>query len=262
MTIFDEFILTETANVSLLTHGKDSLYYCNNVAHYKAYPKSVKYVYNSFGYRDEEWPLDLTDSIWCVGDSFTVGMGQPSDETWVNLVGNKTGRRTINVSMHGASNDWIARRAQSIIDNFSPSVVLIQWSYAHRRERKDTALTDEKRRIWYLKHAGSREEFADIETLDKHNCIDNILKIKSQSSTQIVHSFIPKFAKLGKTDDAEFIYNELTKHSINFFPAPPQVDFARDGHHYDIQTAEIYANLYLSKLTPLTFINTAIADGV
>lgn len=244
MTTFNEFILTGTANLFEVTCGIDSLEHCKDVTHYKTYPKNIIYAYNTFGYRDEEWPVDLTDSIWCVGDSFTVGLGQPYDETWVNLVSKQIGKRTINVSMNGASNDWIARRVQSIVDNFNPRIILIQWSYCHRRENKDTTLTDEDRKIHFIKAEGGRENFADMQHLDKQNCIENILKINS-TTTQIVHSFIPKFAR---PDDAEFIYNELTKHNVNFFPEQPQVDFARDGHHYDILTASNYANLYLNNL--------------
>jgi len=246
MNVFNEFILTTTANEFDATCGIDSLEHCRDVIHYKMYEKSILYVYNSFGYRDEEWPLDLTDVIWCVGDSFTVGLGQPYNETWVNLVGEQTGKRTVNVSMNGASNDWIARRVHAIINNFSPKIILIQWSYCHRRESTDTSLIDEDRKIHFIKPKGGREQFADMQELDKQNCINNILNIDNHPFTQIVHSFIPKFAR---TDDAEFIYNKLTTHDITFFPEQPQVDFARDRHHYDIQTANNYANLYLSKLT-------------
>jgi hypothetical protein len=241
----NEFVLTETANSFEVNCGIDSLEHCKDIAHYKMYSKSVIYSYNSFGYRDEEWPADLTNSIWCVGDSFTVGLGQPYDETWVKLVEKKTGKRTINISMNGASNDWIARRVQSIIDNFNPRIILIQWSYVHRRENTDTTLIDEDRKIHFIKAQGGRADFADVQSLDKQNCIENILQISNQQDIQMINSFIPKFARL---DDAEFIYNELTKHNVNFFPEQSQVDFARDSHHYDIQTATNYANLYVNNL--------------
>ena len=245
MTILNEFILTATANLFEVTCGIDTLEGCKDASHYKAYAKSVIYAYNSFGYRDEEWPTELNNGIWCIGDSFTVGLGQPYDETWAKLVEKQVGERIINISMNGASNDWIARRAQAIIDNFNPRIILIQWSYCHRREHKDATLTDQDRRIHFVDPIGIREKFADIQQLDKLNCIENILKLKSDVSTQIVHSFIPRFAR---PDDAEFIYNELTKHNVNFFPEQPQVDFARDSHHYDILTASNYANLYLNNL--------------
>ena len=241
----NKFILTTTANAFEVTCGIDSLEHCKDIAHYKMYSKSVIYSYNSFGYRDEEWPADLTNSIWCVGDSFTVGLGQPYDETWVKLVEKKTGKRTINVSMNGASNDWISKRVQLIIDNFNPRFILIQWSYCHRRENADITLIDEDRRIHFIRTQDSCEIFADLQYLDKQNCIENILKINNQLSTQVIHSFIPNFIK---SDDAEFIYRELTKHNINFFPEQQQIDFARDSHHYDILTALNYTNLYVSNL--------------
>jgi hypothetical protein len=245
MNVLTEFVLTSTANLFEVTCGIDTLEHCKDDVHYRAYAKNIIYAYNKCGYRDEEWPTELNNNIWCVGDSFTSGLGQPQDETWAKLVEKHVGERTINVSMNGASNDWIARRVQAIIDNFSPSIILIQWSYCHRRENKDVTLTDESRRIHFVDPIGVREKFADMQQLDKLNCIANILNIKSQESTQVVHSFVPKFAR---PDDAEFIYDELTKHNINFFPEQLQVDFARDGFHYDILTASNYAILYVNNL--------------
>jgi hypothetical protein len=245
MTAPIEFILTTTANGFGTTCGIDSLEHCSNLIHFKTYTKTIIYAYNSLGYRDEEWPNDLTNHVWCVGDSFTVGLGQPYDETWPKLVEKQIGNRIINVSMNGASNDWISRRVQSIIDNFSPKAILIQWSYVHRREHTDTTLHDEDRKIHFIAPQGGRESFADPQELDKLNCIQNICKITHPEHVRIVHSFIPRFAL---ASDAEFIYNELTKHNVNFFPEQPQIDFARDSHHYDIQTATNYANLYVNNL--------------
>ena len=119
MTVPIEFILSTTANGFETTCGIDSLEHCLNLGYFRSYAKNIVYAYNSLGYRDEEWPSDLINHVWCVGDSFTVGLGQPYDETWPKLVEKQIGNRIINVSMNGASNDWISRRVQSIIDNFS-----------------------------------------------------------------------------------------------------------------------------------------------
>ena len=245
MTVPIEFILTTTANGFETTCGIDSLDHCWDPIYFKTYKKNILYVYNSLGYRDEEWPDDLTNRVWCVGDSFTVGLGQPHEETWPKLVEKQIGNRIINVSMNGASNDWISRRVQSIIDNFSPKAILIQWSYCHRREHADTTMHDEDRKIHFIAPQGGRESFADPQELDKLNCIENICKITHPAHVEIIHSFIPRFAL---ASDAAFIYTELSKNKIKYFSEQPQIDRARDGHHYDVETAQNYANLYVSKL--------------
>jgi hypothetical protein len=83
-----------------------------------------------------------------VGDSATVGVGSPIDHTWCKILENKTQRRTINVSMDGASNQWMCRWAQQIHEQINPANMVIMWSYLHRREDPNVALTDEFRRIW------------------------------------------------------------------------------------------------------------------
>lgn len=101
------------------------------------YPYDISYDYNSRGFRDVEWPLDnksLSDAIWCVGDSFTVGLGAPITHTWPYLLQQITHCRTINVALDGASNNWIARRACDILRAVQPRNMVIMLSFAERRE--------------------------------------------------------------------------------------------------------------------------------
>jgi hypothetical protein len=102
--------------------------------HYDQYPWPVTYQYNSRGYRDQEWPSDLTNAIWCFGDSFTVGIGSPITHTWCYCLQQLSQQHIINISMNGASNDWIARKIKELLSEVIPQTIVIQWSYAHRRE--------------------------------------------------------------------------------------------------------------------------------
>ena len=73
--------------------------------------KQVKYNYNSRGFRDNEWPTkNLVDTIWCFGDSFTVGLGQPQNECWPKVLESKINKKTINISLNGGSVNWITRQ--------------------------------------------------------------------------------------------------------------------------------------------------------
>jgi hypothetical protein len=132
--ILPSFILRQTANQQLKHSGIDSLKSCLDKEHFKNYPYEVDYQYNSRGYRDQEWPDDLTNVVWCIGDSFTVGLGSPRERTWPYLLENKLNQRTINVSMDGASNNWIARKTKDLFTEITPSLVILHWSYLHRRE--------------------------------------------------------------------------------------------------------------------------------
>lgn len=149
--ILPDLTVPSRANQQWLVSGIDSLEHCRDKQHFQTYPHNVEYVYNSRGFRDQEWPVsdqELRDAIWCLGDSFTVGIGQPLTHIWPQILSTTTGRRCINISMDGASNDWICRRAQQICSEIQPAHMVIMWSYTHRRELPDTSLNDESRMIY------------------------------------------------------------------------------------------------------------------
>jgi hypothetical protein len=137
--------------------------HCWQPQHFNTYPHTVIYQFNSRGFRDDEWPQDLDQAIWCLGDSFTVGFGSPREHTWPWLLGEHTLLRTINISMDGASNDWIARRGCQILSAVKPELLVIQWSYTHRRELpiQDTAAEINQR--W-------RQFYQDIRAQHWPNC--------------------------------------------------------------------------------------------
>ena len=141
--------------------GMDNPRYCNSVTHWYRYPHEVEYRYNSRGFRDQEWPADFNNTIWCLGDSFTVGIGSPVEHTWWYQLGLCTQRRMINVSMDGASNQWISRKAQDILNSGLCDTMIIQWSYTHRRERTDLSSVINQR--W-------QRFYADVKDSTWPNC--------------------------------------------------------------------------------------------
>ena len=275
--ILPEFILPSRQNKVWEYSGMDSAHYCLDKKHFKSYPHKIQYEYNSRGFRDTEWPEDLINSIWCFGDSFTVGLGSPLSHTWVNILQSKINKRCINVSLDGASNKWIARKVLQVLDEIQPNTIVIQWSYLHRDESPMTNLHDEGRRTDYL----VAEDYDQLVFLF-NDLIDQIETAKC--NTQIIHSFIPNsisiidlvkegnrfkhmwqgFAgaswSLFPQSLTEFkSINQLTineLHNIkeydnflNYFqllenmqvilsvPELRRLDVARDGHHYDVITA-------------------------
>jgi hypothetical protein len=252
----------------------DSLELCGDKKHFKSYPYNITYNYNSRGFRDAEWPdniEELQSSIWCVGDSFTVGLGSPLEHTWVYQVSKQLNRRTINVSMDGASNMWIARKSLDIVDKIKPAHLIIQWSYISRRESTKEDVLEKYWQGFYknvadpswpppcsrhnidqlprkiLEEIYQIHKWQDINDVndeerrlvtinctvedDIRNTFDCIESLSHVRSTQIIHSFIPNFAP--KT------HQGLVESQINglVIPEIPRLDIARDGHHYDINTS-------------------------
>lgn len=241
--MIDELLLINTANSISISTGVDSEQHCMDLGRFKLWTKSVNYMYNYLGYRDNEWPEDLSNRTWCIGDSYTLGLGQVFEETWPQLLSKKLNSPVINVSMNGASNDWIARRAVYILKTFQPKHILIQWSFLHRRELIDSTLKDEDRAIWY-----DTRDSKDLE-----NFLKNITAVETiKGNCAVVHSFIPEFCNFKDPAQPQYaVYNHLDKNNIVYFASLKQLDFSRDGHHYDVITADAYATNYFNKLNTL-----------
>ena len=132
--ILPDFLLMSRANLETKFNQIDSPERCLDPVLFAQYPHSVLYKYNSRGFRDEEWPEDLSHSTWCFGDSFTAGMGVPQNHLWPGVLQRKTHTRCINVSMDGASNQWLAKKITSLSQSLLPCCVIVHWSYINRRE--------------------------------------------------------------------------------------------------------------------------------
>jgi hypothetical protein len=287
--ILSDYILPSRQNQIWNESGIDSKESCLDRTHFSAYPYAVKYRYNSRGFRDAEWPEtieELKKCIWCFGDSFTVGLGSPIDHTWVNILQNKLGVRCINVSMDGASNDWIARKAVQVIETIQPTNIVIHWSYLSRGELTDIRLSDEQRRL----------ENPNVFLTDQFdNFKKNITLVEQYNNlSEIIYSFVPgaseileiedKWNQLKGADWPEFpktlielnqidkrveeelllfvenstynaikyaiVINKLLN-SLNdrYIPYFDKLDLARDGHHYDWLTASKFVDSIIDRLS-------------
>lgn len=263
--------------------GLDRFINCRDKQHFINYQYNIDYAFNSRGFRDSEWPQsieELQSAIWCIGDSFTVGLGQPFDHIWPQVLSKAAGQRTVNVSMEGASNDWIFRKVQDIMRDIKPKHLILMWSYTHRRESSDRDKSDEARRIPYS---------GDTNLQDIDHWLELSNKIKAQYPL-VVQSAIPKFAyafscplqTMQKTwneikdiswpecpqnvceledlpdnirlelknlhgcyDDMQWLLRPLPDHVIYI---DKQLDYARDYHHFDILTSRWVVNEMLRYL--------------
>jgi len=287
MMVLPNLILPSRVNQRWTETGLDSYDNCPDKNHFLSYPYPVTYQYNSRGFRDREWPEseeELKNAIWCIGDSFTVGLGSPVEHTWTYILEKKLNKQVINVSMDGASNEWIARRALDIYYAVKPNNMIIMWSYFHRRESTDTSKSDEQRRIFNNTKAQPED---DIENF--LNCVD---KVNDEIRTNCIHVCIPNSGKpvyyvenlhqqiknqwdnvketnwpgappvtfdeyinlpktvLGKLESdytklndrlkllGELVDYRLSKIVKNSLGIVPQLDWARDRHHFDVLTSQ------------------------
>jgi hypothetical protein len=280
--ILPDFVLPSRVNQTWSHSGIDSLESCLDKKHFESYPHDITYSYNSRGFRDTEWPNtieELQSAIWCVGDSFTVGIGSPLAHTWPWILQRATQRRVINVSMDGASNNWIARKTVKLLQEVRPKIVIIHWSYVARRELDDNQLwsrfyNDIRDTTWPecvlqdknklpssileeidVQHGGWQPDiFSDelriLQSIkcsvddDIQNTLDCIKLVdNAKHKTQVVHSFIPHF--VDRTHRG-IIESQITGPVI---PEIRRLDIARDGHHYDIATSQKFVLKILQDLS-------------
>jgi hypothetical protein len=205
------------------TSGIDSLKRCLNKKHFKSYKKDITYSYNSKGFRDHEWPEDLSDVVWCVGDSFTVGIGQPFEETWPQVLQKKLGKRCLNLGEDGCSNDTMALRIQEIYESYNPKFLVVMWSYFSRRRTNGTDVAYDK------------DNFGEDQ--DLKNFIKNFKTVNSLQ-TRVCNFAVPD----------SFSDEETLKKRYPTLNIVKRLDYARDRHHFDVKTSNGICDLIIKKV--------------
>ena len=268
-----KLIIPKLANKQFDYSGMDSLNNCLDRELFTQWPHSIDYKYNSRGFRDQEWPDDLKSAVWCLGDSFTTGIGSCIAHTWPQVLSRHSQCRVINVSMDGASNDWIARTACDVYNLARPRNMVVMWSYLHRREHPDSDLSDQKRRLHHVRSimAQDFENFDSCRKLVHAHCTNSNLieliipnfvvfvdvntwkRVRDPSWPQLLPPTLEGFKELS----SEIVVELRTLHGIDIDPLlefytiqqqNPEcltnvirveyLDRARDGHHFDLVTGE------------------------
>lgn len=189
-----------------------------SINHFLSYDYPINYQHNSRGFRDTEWPNDLSNVIWCVGDSFTKGLGAPIEHTWPSILQNKSNKRCLNISINGASNQLLKNMCLQILKDHKPSTLVVMWSFFHRRHKDPWELI-------YLDNSSEEEDRSVF--LDCYNEVNDYC-----NDCNIINLIVP---------DQPHDLNNLFQTNI--------IDRARDCLHFDYKTAEIYVDHILSKLT-------------
>lgn len=197
--ILPDLVIPSLINQFFLTNAIDSPEQCLDKKHYAAYPWQVSYNYNSRGFRDSEWPesvYDMENAVWCVGDSFTVGIGSPYQHTWPCILQKVTGQQTINISMTGASNNWISRRASQILRDVQPRTMIIHWSYDHRREVDDHTVHHKINQYWRKFYTDCADNtWPGLNGMTVLPTIDQFDKLPSKIQTELLYTYNFDFHK-------------------------------------------------------------------
>ena len=190
--------------------------------------------------------------------------------------------------MDGASNNWMARKAVSLISQIQPKTVIIHWSYIERREEYpgrfdqrqwSKTYNNIKDPSWpecplletaYTLPAHIIKEIVEVfkfplgKYINDHSLRSKCSKAGIEQDIANTWECINSVAKIAKEFDVnvinsfipEFIssnlqdmfWNFLTATEIQYVPEFQRLDLARDGHHYDIVTATQFVENLVGKI--------------
>jgi hypothetical protein len=207
----------------------DTFEYCRDKEYFQNYKKEITYKFNTHGYRDDEWPTDLENIVWCLGDSATLGVGQPFDDTWPQMLQKILTRRCLNIGQEMCSNDTIRLRAEFISKNYKPTNMVIMWSFFHRRRKNGVD-------IQYDESDFGME--ADLK-----NFAYNFSKVQ-ELNTKIMHFTIPGALMDNKHFDIgilEYLFTKFNlpgKNNLKQINTFDQVDYGRDHMHWGTMTSQ------------------------
>lgn len=269
LMILPELVLPSLVNLQRQYHGMDCLRRCRDRDHFKNFPYPIEYRFNSRGFRGPEWPdsrPQLQDAIWCIGDSFTTGVGSPLSHTWPVRLGEKISRPVLNVSLAGCSNEWIADTVESIAAAVNPRHMVIMWSLTRRRQNPDTTLTPENRRLSYSnsqvdedwenflqckKRVDTAINALQFAIPEFHAGIAHLTRLwndirgpdwpeEPPTFMEELHS-LPELI-LAEIKDAHQCYDKIRQVIEPGVITTPRLDRSRDGYHFGLITAEWVAS--------------------
>jgi|688.fasta_scaffold670782_1 hypothetical protein len=191
-------------------YGTDTISHAtkhNRIEHYNNYYHKIHYIFNERGFRDRNWPRDLQDSVWCVGDSHTLGIGVRQEEIYPNVLENISSKSVINVSFYAANNIWISCAAVEILQQIKPKNLVIGWTHFDKIIFPDEPVTNKLENLIFFK-----------------KCVDRVLK--ANQNTNIIHFIIPN-ATLHTINKSDY---------KNFLGMIELLDYGRDQYHIGIKT--------------------------
>ena len=122
-------------------------WYLKNIQNPQAYQRlsdlgflntQIDYTYNSHGFRTAEF--DRTFDLVCFGDSFTMGTGVHSHDTWPEQLANITELSVANLGHAGSSNDTAVRFALHYLPLLRPRYAVWLQTDLHRIELLDDSV--------------------------------------------------------------------------------------------------------------------------
>ena len=190
----------------------------------------INYSLNSYGYRGDEPECDGDYNVLVCGDSHSFGVGLDDYQIWTHRLKQMLNEKyknvsVINLSVPGASNDYIARAIYCALQTMTPDVVIAQYTYPDRRE---SVWSNGK--LWQLNM--SIPEGSDEELEEYHAWFKQVNDHASGYNIEKNHKMIQTICNLKKINF--FSWHAWHLHRLNriISEETQQKDLGRDGRHF------------------------------
>lgn len=214
---------------------------------------TVSYTYNRLGYRCPDFDTKVQTSILTVGCSHSFGIGVPQEATFgelfANRLGLELGRPVVNwnLSVPGASNDYIARILHQTVDILNPHLILIMFTHLARREY--VTILDKRLHYNYstarvVREPGLRAAYKHLEGLsseydDQLNFFRNFRSISRLLDSRLWYFMIRNRAEIN-----EAVLPMGNDHEVLGFRF---LDKARDELHFGPETHRHVSDAFWSR---------------
>ena len=224
--------------------GIDSEESCFDLEWYRSFQDPVSYQINSMGFRDRDHD-SLENKMFAIGDSFTMGIGQPYEHTWPVMLGNLLGEDIVKLAGDGVSNQWIQEVFDRIIE-LRPKAVFVMLTFVHRE------LVRSKEGIKHLHYDEDASYYHPqwnekmLEKTKQH--LDEMRSSAARSRIPVFFTAVPEFDMIkrsSETRESLIKYPRLTT-GAQLTVLKRLNDLARDGFHFGKRSCEdIAKNLHM-----------------
>lgn len=214
----------------------------------------ITYQYNPQGFRCPDLDKLAGQKVnIALGCSFTEGVGLPIDSAWPTLVEQQTEYPMLNLGIGGGASDSVARILTNVSGLFDIQTVYILWPPSHRLE--NYLLLDQNHKLVANKVYKNGEMIVPKDTIRKIETIypmDSKLEYAWAMTDEMSEQRLFRNQLLVALLAQKFGFNlvEVTIEQVirqcRGLPKE-ELDFARDGVHWGVETQKSIAKIMLDR---------------
>ncbi len=204
---------------------------------------NVTYTFNKHGFRGDDVDEQTDYTILVAGCSHSLGVGLDDSQTWVQqlkqILPKQNTLKIINISISGASNDYIARALLQCTELINPDCVIACYTYPARRE---ALLLPNKGHVLQMTPTVPDSLAGDENIIDEYKgWFMTMHKESNMYNWDKNRELIKLLCRVTNTQLIETHVGVMERIQKNLHKTLGYVDLARDGEHFGPHTHKKFA---------------------